>query len=159
MSKYKPNSNRRCLWLSEQSLEILAGAASLSRTINASLEHLEWLVQQSMPGFTRDEWCAIMDANNGAIMDGYGDVSGGYGWTWANVADSPGIGDVWSVDTAELIRKMKAMTPAEQISHVAAIDVFWRWCSLPTDEALWLATRGKVGTPVAEKPKTELPED
>ena len=76
---------------------------------------------------TRDEWNAIADANNGsADMLDY--TEGGVSpllMIWANVADTPGLGERWHVDVPELVAKLRAMSPHHGAALHAAVKWFW----------------------------------
>jgi hypothetical protein len=106
-----------------------------SRRINNVCERYLDLMHFAMPEFSRGEWCAIMDANNGIgiggeIMDMLG--------TWQNVADSAddGLEEKWGIDCQRLAARMRELPRASRIAIGEAVERFWAAHELPTDEAL-----------------------
>ena len=108
---------------------------SLSGRINAILARYDKLVAANMPEFSRDEWCAIFDANNGTLFEPMFDLAGLPTMVWANVADSRGLGEKWSIDQEALIAKLRAVSPSQAVAIIEAIDRFWSNPN-PMDEAL-----------------------
>jgi hypothetical protein len=113
----------------------------LSMRIAAMIARYERMCRESMPAFTRDEWCAIMDANNGgsdlfvAEVDGYPSATG----IWANLHDSPGLGEKWGVDQPALVKRLQQLSTAELLAVDEAINRFWNHTPLDTDAALHVA--------------------
>ncbi|HWH79631.1 MAG TPA: hypothetical protein VNT76_19765, partial [Candidatus Binatus sp.] len=68
---------------------------------------------------------------------------------WANVADSPGIGEKWETDAKALVKKMRAMSYAESVAVAEIVQRFWSDCSR-TDNEKWLT---ECGAKIAEASK------
>ncbi len=114
-----------------------------SRRINNVCERYLDIVHFAMPEFTRGEWCAIMDANNGI------GISGEISWILGaalNVADSvdDGMDEKWGVDCQRLAERMRGLPRASRIAVGEAVERFWASSELPTDEAL-----AKAGVKIA----------
>lgn len=113
--------------------------------VNNIAERYMDIVHFAMPEFTRAEWCAIMDANNGVQITG--DLMSLL-TAWVNVADSPELVEKWEVDHTRLAQRMQALPRAARIAIGEAIERFWRHHELPTDEALEKAGVKIAGNPV-----------
>lgn len=84
---------------------------------------------------SRNELCATMDACNGLhLVD---DIRWRY--LWADVADTPDLGDKWGIDRDALVAKLRAMTPLQLIALADAIEIFWAHTQSDTDDALRIA--------------------
>jgi hypothetical protein len=85
---------------------------------------------------TDREWCAICDANNGGNI--HDDIMPGLPtMIWANIADTPGLGEKWGVDQHELICKIRDAGTSGQCAIMEVVDRFWwRWIGVDTQEAL-----------------------
>jgi hypothetical protein len=104
-----------------------------SGRINNIAERYNEIITSAMPEFTKGEWCAIFDANNGGMgLGGLRDIQLG----WANVADSPEMDEKWSIDHIELARRMRDLSLVGKIAVGEATERFWGHYQLPTDEAL-----------------------
>jgi len=104
-----------------------------TRRINNIAERYRALIHSAMPTLTRNEWCAVMDANNGLGV--IGDLLTVMN-AWMNVADSPELENKWEVDLTRLTARLRQMSMAEKLAVGEAIERFWAWSNLPTDEAL-----------------------
>lgn len=83
---------------------------------------------------TKNEWCAVMDANNGVEQfTGMGSMPV---MLWANVHDSPELGEKWDVDQAALVSKLQHLPKSTLIAVQEVCDRFWSRTEKPTDEAL-----------------------
>ena len=104
-----------------------------SGRINNIAERYIAVIADAMPEFTKGEWCAIFDANNGGMGLGQlRDLQLG----WANVADSPEMDDKWGVNHLNLARRMRDLPITGKIAIGEATERFWANCALPDDEAL-----------------------
>jgi hypothetical protein len=83
--------------------------------------------------FTRGEWCAILDANNGFEVEGNGSE---FQVMWANVIDTPGLDAKWGVDCSVLAQRMQGLSMAAQAAIYEVRNIFWRNTDLPVDVAL-----------------------
>ncbi len=128
-------SNKRNVYLTDNSLSLLAGCDSFSGRLNTIIGRYSRIVADSMPTFTRGEWCAIFDANNGTLYLDDSSIT----MAWANVADLPGLDEKWGIDSAALVAKMRRLTTAQAIAVVEANERFWANHEKPTDEALKVA--------------------
>lgn len=113
-----------------------------SGRMNNLAERYNEIVAAHMPQFTKGEWCAIFDANNGGM--GLGEIRDIL-LGWANVADSPEMDEKWGVNHLDLARRLRDLSMAARIAVGEATERFWRHCELPTDEAL-----AKAGVKVVE---------
>jgi hypothetical protein len=95
---------------------------------------MDYLRRNHLPKFTRNEWCAIMDANNGGPFP-ESEPETIKSMFWANVEDSRGIGEKWSVDAASIVARLQQLTPVESIVIGEAARFFWDNCHRETD---WL---------------------
>ncbi len=85
---------------------------------------------------SRGEWCAIMDANNGVAVY-YGEPAGITATgLWANVHDSPELGEKWKIDQAALVKKLQLLPRSSLLAIKEACDRFWSLTEKPTDKAL-----------------------
>lgn len=108
-----------------------------SRRINNIAERYLDMIADAMPEFSRAEWCAIMDANNGLGVTG--DLMSLL-MAWANVADSPELDGKWDIDHSALAEKIRALPRASRLAVGEAVERFWSRSELPTDEALTKAS-------------------
>lgn len=84
---------------------------------------------------SRAEWCAILDANNGVqIYTGAGDISATM--LWANVHDTPGLGEKWGIDHTALVKKMQQYPQSALLAILEVCDRFWSRSQMDTDAAL-----------------------
>lgn len=80
---------------------------------------------------TRAQWCAIMDALNGAIIDQWS-----MPFVGAGIADATGLGDKWGIDQPALARAIGQLDRAATTALVEAAARFWSRADLGTDAAL-----------------------
>jgi hypothetical protein len=130
----REDNNRRSVYLSEEALKLLKGFDSLSGRLNNVLERYDASWRESLPELSKNEWCAICDANNGTIFDQPSIMI-----VWANVADSPDLEEKWGIKLAPLVKKLRALAKPQAVAVIEAIETFWRNHELPTDEALAVA--------------------
>lgn len=107
----------------------------LSGRINQTIQRYDAIISRSMPEFTRDEWCAIFDANNPGLMDGDSTAM----MIWPNVADTPGLSEKWDVDPKKLIARLRKLTTPELLAVGEACSLFWLHCDGGHNAALELA--------------------
>jgi len=88
---------------------------------------------------TEKDWCAIVDANNGAVLGD--DV----GWrsTWANVMDSPELADKWDVNPIALANRLRVLPLPAQAAVTEIVERFWSSPKLNTMSAGQLL--GEIG--------------
>jgi hypothetical protein len=133
-------SKRATIYLRERTLAALGQSpeGELSQRIAAMLVRFESICRSLMPEFSRAEWGAIMDANNGGTDLWVADVDGYAGGTliWANVHDSVGLGEKWDINQAKLVKRLQRLSPAELVAVDEAISRFWNHCNLKTNAAL-----------------------
>lgn len=107
----------------------------LQSRLGSILLRYEAAVKAIMPAFSRNEWCAIFDANNGTdIFQEAAELQAS--GLWANVEDCFGLDDKWQIDTVDLLRRMKSLSLAELLAVREAVTRFWMHCDLPTDDAM-----------------------
>lgn len=92
----------------------------------------EELVMLELQVFSRDELCALLDANNGTVL-GYG---GGWQWFHYNLEDSKGIAEKWSIDVPKLSEKYQALERDCKYRLAQLTIEFWSRCDEPTDALL-----------------------
>lgn len=102
--------------------------------------------------FSRAEWCAILDANNGVDL-GADYMSMPPMLVWANVHDSRGLGEKWEVDQLALVARLQALPKASLVAIQEAADRFWSHSELETSAAL-----AKAGIRPGLAPGAVLPE-
>jgi hypothetical protein len=91
---------------------------------------------------SKNEWCAIMDANNG--VEQYIGAAQFPSGLWANVHDSGSqLGEKWGIDQPRLVAKLQQMPKSTLIAIQEVCDRFWSHTDRHTDEAL--ATAGVRG--------------
>ncbi len=85
---------------------------------------------------TRQEWLAILEANNG--VEPWTGHSGGVAavLVWANLHDHRGDGSHWGVDKDALVRKLQALPRSTLTAIVEACDRFWSRDGVAVDAAL-----------------------
>lgn len=130
-------SKKATIYLSDTISELVsarvASHGSLSERVNESLAWLDYVRRSHTPQFTRPEWCAILDANNGGPFPG-SDPESIQSCFWANVEDSIGLDEKWSVDSADIVRRMQELSPAETIAMAEISRYFWDFCDTDTDK-------------------------
>lgn len=120
----------------------------VTQRIVACLARYERICRELMPTYSKGEWCAIMDANNGGTdiwLAAEVDYPSGTG-IWANVHDSVGLGEKWEIDQKKLVKKLQRLSPAELLAVDEAIARFWNHTELETDQALkvsWCKMEGE----------------
>jgi hypothetical protein len=80
------------------------------------------------------EWCAILDANNGVQV--YIGAIEFPSMIWANVHDTPGLGEKWAIDQADLVQRLQALPRSSLIAVQEVADRFWSRAEKPTRQAL-----------------------
>lgn len=120
-----------------------------SGRLSSIVERYGEIVRRHAPALSLGEWCAICDANNGCFMD---DIPESVTMLWANVADSPGIGEKWAVDADDLVRRMRGLTYAESIAVAEVVQRFWA-DTRSRDNHEWLTACGAniVDSPTVAK--------
>lgn len=85
--------------------------------------------------FTFNEWCAILDANNGAyLIDEPLAVI-----VWANVEECEYLDAKWGIDRKDLVLRLRTLSYVELKEILSAAGKFWKNCNLPTEEAMEIA--------------------
>lgn len=119
-------SRRLTLYVSDDSQAVIGPdnpSTSKAGRINSIIQRYGAITREAMPEFSEHEWCAICDANNGAILD---DMPQTVAYIWANVHDTPGLGDKWGIDQDALVKKLHKLTIAEKCAVAEVITAFWR---------------------------------
>ena len=126
----------------EQALACLAGDDGENRSarLNSVCARYLAMVTDELRrlDLTRNEWCAIMDANNGMILSGLAGTPQELmvSMLWANVHDTPELGQKWRIDQAELVRRLHSMPKSTLIVIAEVVERFWSRASMDTDAAL-----------------------
>jgi hypothetical protein len=111
--------------------------SSWSARVSELASRMEYLRRCHLPQFSRNEWCAIFEANNGGPFPEC-DPESIKAMLWANVEDCPGSGVNWNVDTAAIVARLQQLTPVEAIAAGEAARFFWDNCHRDDD---WLFDR------------------
>jgi len=114
----------------------IAEHGSASQRINEVIARLNYVRYSHLPKFSRAEWSAIFDANNGGPFPGSKPEAILTG-IWANVADChrlDALGEKWEVDCMAIVKRLRNLTPAEAMSVAESCRYFWDFCHLNTDE-------------------------
>jgi hypothetical protein len=148
-------ARRRTLYLNDDVYRLLRlpeeGAEgdreySFAGRVGTIIARYDRLIADAMPAFTRGEWCAVMDANNGGTLPwGTEDLPASVTMVWANLADSRGMDEKWGVDSSALVGRLRGLPLPAAMAVVEAIDRFWSAHEKPTDEALKVAGVRIVG--------------
>lgn len=105
-----------------------------SGRLNAVCQRYLMIVDYNLQrlAFSRAEWCAIMDANNGTwFLDDF--AAEGIA---ANIADTPELSAKWEIDGPALARRVQALDLPAKVAIVEAIERFWARSDQDTDAAL-----------------------
>ena len=124
--------------ISDALSRVIGPTEALTERVTAIAVRYEQFVTENMPTLSREEWCAIMDANNGGsdwIAESQLMTCG----IWANVDDSPELDEKWGIDRAGLVSRMRQMSTSELLAVDEAISRFWQRCDAGTADALVLA--------------------
>lgn len=70
---------------------------------------------------TEAEANALCDANNGCGLEEAMPTS----MLWANVLDTPGLGEKWGIETDLLVSKVRSLSPLQSAAVLDAIERFW----------------------------------
>lgn len=133
------------VYLTERSQEVITGLArdeggpSTSGVINAVLERYRWVCKSTLPDLTTLEWETLLNVYTGCEMSSY---SPPYRVA-SDMMDDRGEVDLAVLaetdpDYAELVRKVHAMTQAEQLAIIDFCQRFWSrdWSSYPDFDAI-----------------------
>ncbi len=127
------------IWPLLHATDYLVGG-SASERVNEIVLRYDALYRHLLPDFTREEWCAIMDANNGTIPAYETTPETQLTLVWANLADSEGMDEKWGVDCDDLVRRLRELSAPQSIAVVEAVYRFWSLGQSTTDEALRAAS-------------------
>lgn len=142
-------SKRLTLYIADESQAVIGPenpATSRAGRINSIIQRYGAIIRDAMPEFSQGEWCAIVDANNGSILD---DMPQTVAYTWANVHDSPELGDKWGIDQAALVDKLRSLTYAQKCAVAEVIAGFWNSEKLNQADNHTLLT--EAGAKIAER--------
>lgn len=79
------------------------------------------LIAASVPVLTEAQWCAVIDAINGTMIDD--DTTMRH--LWAEVADAREICEKWSIDQASIVAALRALTWAELVALRETVRRYW----------------------------------
>ena len=104
----------------------------LSETARRDLERYYSLLRVSLPQFSTGEALLICDAMNGTITEPHT-----ASLVWAVVADAleDGLAEKWHVDGEALVKRLRSLTPFEQLAVADACERFWRLVSSGLSDA------------------------
>lgn len=106
-----------------QTLCVTGPARRLARLVTRAARELDAVL-------TRPQWNAIADVMNGcADLYDYADTGvPPLLMLRANLQDSPGLGEKWGIDVADLCRQLDALTPTHGEAILCAVRWAWRHC-------------------------------
>jgi hypothetical protein len=110
-------------------------SGELSSRIAACLNRYERFCKELMPTFSRNEWCAIFDANNGTDVFN-AETNTPPMIVWANLADSRGMDEKWEINSASVVKRLQKLSVPELLAVQEASVRFWMMSDLDTDDAL-----------------------
>lgn len=131
-------ADRTSVYLTDATVAVL-GDEGRSGRINGIVARYARICREALPALSRAEWCAALDALNGALLldglgrDGEAEMTG---YLWAEVADTPGLGPKWAIDQDALVAQLRALTYVERVAVLEAARAFWARPHLDTDAAL-----------------------
>lgn len=139
-------SDRRTIYVPQDlaadfdaALDLGEGDTFGSRVVCAIIRY-DRLWRAAVPDLSAAQWKAVADANNGVddlLVGMSGHPADGLGtMLWANVADTPGLGEKWGIDQGQLVSIMRSWSPAQQIAAFEAVRCFWRHHAEETDVAM-----------------------
>lgn len=111
---------------------------TLTQRITAIAVRYEAFVAENMPTLSRQEWLAIMDANNGG-SDWFAESHLLTFRIWANVEDCLELDEKWGIDRSSLVDRIREMSASELLAVDEAISRFWKRTEHDSEEALQLA--------------------
>lgn len=123
----------------------LGGHANKSGRLNTVCERYLAMVADELGrlDISYNEWCAIMDANNGVQpFVGHPEI---HLMLSANIADTPSLGAKWDIDQPALVRKLQALPKSSLVAIQEACDRRWSRSDLDTELAMC-----EAGIPVHE---------
>lgn len=125
MSK-SDNPNRVQVYAGEPMRRLLAATGDESRSarVNSMADRYDAIIRDQLNrmDLTVDEWMAVLDANNGTVLDD------GVGWQlcYANVWDSGDELDLkWNINRRHLTARLQAMDAAGRAAVAEVVDRFW----------------------------------
>jgi len=120
-------SIKKSVFLSDQSESIVRkmsrddGYPQWSGIINQTMSAADWLFRQSLPEFSPDEWQIILNAYSGTCdslqCQPYRVAS--------DLMDDLGLLDVSDHPNADLVKRIYAMSQAEQFAILTFVQIFW----------------------------------
>ena len=96
------------------------GDYSRSGRLNTIAERYMQAVSTCMPSLSEAEWSAVLDANNGVVLDAMG-VQGLH----FNIEDDEGLAKRWGIDGVALSARLAAMPFAEQMAVAEVVERYW----------------------------------
>lgn len=121
---------KRSVYLSDQLLEVIGpidGTTSLSGRINQIAERYRFVLERTRVAerFSEPEWNLLRDSLNGVWLQPAESIRG----LSIGVQDSIALDHLdrkWGVDGTALLAKLRALTVAEEVALVEAVEQWWR---------------------------------
>jgi hypothetical protein len=130
-------SRKKSIWMGEPLERLIASRrrtqddeVNVSGAINTAVDRYLEILRRSMPTLPLGEWCALFDALNGCWML----ESWSPRYAFADVADTPGLGQKWQIDQDALVARLQACDYATCVAVVDAAERFWASEAQPTEE-------------------------
>lgn len=110
------------IYAGEPMASALAGYESeRSGRINRICADWRDLISAAVPTLTEAQWCAVIDATNGTMIDD--DMTMRH--LWAEVADAREICEKWGIDQAATVAALRALTWAELVALRETVRRYW----------------------------------
>lgn len=113
-SKHK-HVDRFTVYVGEPLAAAMVGFESArSARVNLVADAYRAFVEDNTPALPVTEWCAVVDAANGYVMNDMAAL----GLLWATISDSAedGVGEKWGVDVESLAQRVRRMRASELLA-------------------------------------------
>ena len=120
-------SRKKSIYLPEEAEATLGprDEMSLSGRIAGILLRYDSAWRTHCPALSEAEWSAICDALNGTHLAIDGAAPDMSRFLWAEMSDSPEMGEKWGIDVKALALRMQAWSRIEQIACFEVAARFW----------------------------------
>ena len=136
-------AKRTTIYLTDRAEAVLAGGDSLSGSINRLADRYYEIMRRSRIDLTPAELDAVRDALNGWLAEPAATIAGGPALEIEDALPD-GLTDKWSIDGPALVAKMRALTYAQEVALVDAVEQYWRAHAQESDGWLTLTPAGQT---------------
>lgn len=118
-------SRRTTIYLTDRAEAVLGGGESLSGSVNRLADRYYEIVRRSRIDLPPPELDAIRDALNGWLAEPAATIAGGPA---LEVEDAlpDGLAERHGIDGPALVAKLRALTYAQEVALVDAVEQYWR---------------------------------